>query len=154
MASPRRDLAVASALAVIGTMVLGVAASIATPPVLATSDTYPRQPAIDVLHYVFRLTLTDDDHDTIDGWASIDVRFRESGAPHGMTVSGVRLERVGAFGAIGVSDRASSLRPLRSSTMEAEAATAATAPRGVAASYDHRDDRLLVRLLRPAEQGD
>ncbi len=168
MASPRRDLAVASALAVIGTMVLGVAASVATPPVLATSDTYPRQPAIDVLHYVFRLTLTDD-HDTIDGWASIDVRFRESGAtqvvldlastsasraPHGMTVSGVRLERVGAFGAIGVSDRASSLRPLRSSTMEAEAATAATAPRGVAASYDHRDDRLLVRLLRPAEQGD
>jgi aminopeptidase N len=41
---------------------------------LVMADTYPRQPGIDVLNYVFRLTLSDDT-DEIIGEATIDLRF-------------------------------------------------------------------------------
>lgn len=41
---------------------------------MAVADTYPRQPGIDVLNYVFRLTVTDD-ADEIAGEATIDLRF-------------------------------------------------------------------------------
>jgi aminopeptidase N len=40
----------------------------------AGADTYPRQAGVDVLHYVFRLTLSDDT-DEIAGEATIDLRF-------------------------------------------------------------------------------
>src|ERR1041384_3300046 len=45
---------------------------------LVTADTYPRQPGIDALHYVFRLTLSDDS-DEIVGEATIDLRFVKDG---------------------------------------------------------------------------
>jgi aminopeptidase N len=66
------------------------------------ADTYPRQPGIDVLRYVFRLTLRDDT-DEITGEAAIDVRFTRNGSSaftvdlesprsgKGMTVSAVTL---------------------------------------------------------------
>ena len=38
------------------------------------ADTYPRQPGIDAIHYVFRLTLRDDS-DEISGEATADLRF-------------------------------------------------------------------------------
>lgn len=41
-------------------------------PVFA--DTYPRQPGIDVIHYIFRLTLNDNS-DEIVGETTVDVRF-------------------------------------------------------------------------------
>ncbi len=44
----------------------------------ALADTYPRQPGIDTLHYVFRLSLSDD-NDEIAGEATIDVRFTQDG---------------------------------------------------------------------------
>ena len=44
----------------------------------AFADTYPRQPGIDALHYVFRLSLSDD-NDEIAGEATIDVRFTQDG---------------------------------------------------------------------------
>ncbi len=44
----------------------------------AFADTYPRQPGIDTLHYVFRLSLSDD-NDEIAGEATIDVRFTQDG---------------------------------------------------------------------------
>lgn len=40
----------------------------------ALADTYPRQPGIDAVNYVFRLTLRDDT-DEISGEATIDLRF-------------------------------------------------------------------------------
>src|SRR3954447_26389522 len=43
------------------------------------ADTYPRQPGIDVQHYVFRVTLSDDS-DEIAGEATITVRFVQDGA--------------------------------------------------------------------------
>jgi aminopeptidase N len=48
-----------------------------TPALLAASafaDTYPRQPGVDVQHYIFRLTLSDDT-DEIRGEATITARF-------------------------------------------------------------------------------
>src|SRR5579885_2385654 len=42
------------------------------------ADNYPRQPAIDVQHYVFRLALSDES-DAISGEATIVVRLKESG---------------------------------------------------------------------------
>lgn len=38
------------------------------------ADTYPRQPGIDVLHYTFRVTLSDDT-DEIQGETTVEVRF-------------------------------------------------------------------------------
>jgi len=40
----------------------------------AEADTYPRQAGIDALHYVFRLTLSDDT-DEIVGEATVGLRF-------------------------------------------------------------------------------
>jgi aminopeptidase N len=46
----------------------------------AGADTYPRQPAIDALHYTFRLTLRDET-DEIAGEATIDARFLKDDQP-------------------------------------------------------------------------
>jgi aminopeptidase N len=43
------------------------------------ADTYPRQPGIDVVHYSFALTLSDET-DRIEGEATIDLRFAGGGA--------------------------------------------------------------------------
>ena len=40
----------------------------------AQADTFPRQPGIDALHYVFRLTLGDDSNE-IRGEATVNLRF-------------------------------------------------------------------------------
>ncbi len=45
---------------------------------LPGADTYPRQPGIDVQHYIFRLNLTDES-DQITGVASVAVRFVRAG---------------------------------------------------------------------------
>jgi aminopeptidase N len=42
------------------------------------ADTYPRQTGIDIQHYVFRLTLTDES-DLISGQATVSVRFLRAG---------------------------------------------------------------------------
>ena len=43
----------------------------------AFADTYPRQQAIDAIHYTFQLTLTDAS-DEIDGEATVDVAFLQA----------------------------------------------------------------------------
>jgi len=45
---------------------------------LVFADTYPRQPGVDVQHYVFRVTLSDD-NDEIAGETTVDLRFLEDG---------------------------------------------------------------------------
>ncbi len=45
---------------------------------LAFADSYPRQPAVDVLHYTFRIALSDAS-DEVTGQATVDVRFLEDG---------------------------------------------------------------------------
>jgi aminopeptidase N len=44
----------------------------------ASADTYPRQPDVDAVHYVFRLTLGDE-NDEIAGEADVDMRFTREG---------------------------------------------------------------------------
>ncbi|HWI16270.1 MAG TPA: M1 family metallopeptidase [Vicinamibacterales bacterium] len=70
-------------------------------PAVLAADTYPRQSGIDVLHYVFRLTLTDQSNE-ITGEATVTVKFLQDrvadmsldltslGAGKGMTVQSVR----------------------------------------------------------------
>jgi aminopeptidase N len=70
-----------------------------TPP--AAADTYPRQPGIDAVHYVFRLTLLTDETNVISGDATVSLKFVSDGVKEvvldlaspaegkGMTVSGV-----------------------------------------------------------------
>ena len=42
--------------------------------VSAQADTFPRQPGVDALHYVFRLTLGDDSNE-VRGEATVNLRF-------------------------------------------------------------------------------
>jgi aminopeptidase N len=48
---------------------------------LLHADQYPRQPGIDVQHYVFKVTLSDDT-DEIEGETTISVRFVQEGVRH------------------------------------------------------------------------
>ncbi len=71
---------------------------------LAWGDTYPRQPGIDVQHYVFGITVNDD-NDEIAGETTVVVRFVKDGVTEvaldlasaadgkGMTVAGGDLRR-------------------------------------------------------------
>ncbi len=80
----------------VAAMLAGVATS--SP---ADADTYPRQPGVDVRHYVFRVTLRDD-VDEVEGEATVEVGFDRAGVSElaldlasarggkGMTVAGVR----------------------------------------------------------------
>ncbi|MBM3808745.1 MAG: M1 family metallopeptidase, partial [Acidimicrobiia bacterium] len=82
-------------------MILRIAALLLLVPALLSADTYPRQPGIDVLHYVFRLGLTDTS-DEITGEATVTVKFLRDGVVdlsldltslaggNGMTVQSVR----------------------------------------------------------------
>ena len=45
---------------------------------LAFADNYPRQPGIDAQHYIFRVTLSDD-NDEVAGEATVDLRFVSEG---------------------------------------------------------------------------
>ena len=75
---------------------------VAAIPAYANSDTYPKNPNIDILHYAFDLTLTDNS-DVVVGITTIDVRFLAAGELQlrldlmedregkGMTVDWVRM---------------------------------------------------------------
>ncbi len=83
----------------------------------AAADTYPRQPGVDVIHYVFRLTITDASNE-IAGECTVTLRMAADGVREvfldlesvaqgkGMTVSGV----VGAAGALQDTHTAGRLR--------------------------------------------
>ncbi len=97
--------------------------------VLAWSDTYPRQSAIDVEHYVFRLTLTDES-DEIAGEATVTVRFRQAGAT-ALTL-----------------DLAS---PLKGKGMTV---STVTGPGGTALTYSHESDKLVISITPAPAAGD
>jgi hypothetical protein len=48
------------------------------PAALSRADTYPRQPGVDVVHYAFQLTLSDDT-DVIEGETSVEFRVVRDG---------------------------------------------------------------------------
>ena len=106
----------------------------------AAADTYPRVIGVDVLEYIFRIELTDES-DVIQGLTTVDLRIDRPGVTQialdlvgpsgtdntGMTVSGVWVADVEA------QRLATTARP-------------AEGERGVATSFDHQDDRLLIDL--------
>lgn len=87
-------------------------------------DTYPRQTGADEIHYVFRLTLSDES-DTIVGEATANVRFLRGGEEFS-------LDLASQNGAKGMT------------VVEVNCG-------GVAARYSHRDDRLTITLPAPAK---
>ncbi len=94
---------------------------------VAFADTYPRQAGVDVLHYVFRLTLNDD-NDEIMGEAMIDARFTQTG------VSDIVFDLASAANGKGMT-----VADVRSN--------------GAALSFKHQSDRLTITLAAPSKAG-
>ena len=108
---------------------LAAAVALATPwP--AAADTYPRQPGVDIQHYVFRLTLTDAS-DEIQGDATVDVRFVQSG------VAAFELDLVNAAGR--TDGRGMTVTGVTSD--------------GAPVAFTHAGDRLRLMLAAPPETG-
>jgi len=92
------------------------------------ADTYPRQPGVDALHYVFRLTITDASNE-ISGESTATVRFSAAGLKE------IALDLVKAAG-----DRG----------MTVSTVTCAGKP----APFTHDGDRLRILLPHPSAAGD
>jgi aminopeptidase N len=102
-----------------------------TVPSPALADVYPRQPGVDVEHYVFRLTLSDDT-DEIVGETRVDVRFATDG------VDRVTLDLAGR-------DPGRNGRGM---------GVAAVTEDGAARPFEHVADRLSIALSRPSVAGE
>lgn len=105
---------------------LALAAAIGTPAALA--DDYPRQPAIDVQHYVLRVALNDD-NDEIAGHATVSVRFVKDG------MAEFWLDLASPKGGKGMT--------------VTDVSTGDTSLR-----YTHQLDRLTIKLASPSKAGD
>ncbi len=90
-------------------------------------DTYPKNPNIDVVNYVFELSLTDDSNEII-GEATIDLRFLTNGT------STVRLDLI-----------------RKSSDLEEKGMTvSAVTMAGKSLSFVHQEDALFINLPDPS----
>jgi aminopeptidase N len=96
---------------------------------LALADTYPRNPDIDVEHYLFRLTLTDAS-DEITGEATITVRCTRSG----------------------VTELAVDLVALSPERQKRGMAVDEVSEGGAPLEFVHANDRLIVRFRKPSER--
>ncbi len=101
-----------------------VASFLVATAAVALSDTYPRQPGVDALHYAFHLTLTDE-ADVIEGEGVFDLRFVQDG------VTSVALDLVNVKDGKGMT-------------------VSSVAWGDVPAEFDHRNDRLSVTLSSPS----
>ncbi len=95
------------------------------------ADTYPRQPGVDIVHYSFKLTLRDDT-DAIDGEAAVTFRVVKDG------VASLTLDLVQP-------NEASKDRGMTVS---------AVSERGQAATFEHLNDRLVLRLEPSGRAGE
>ncbi len=110
----------------------------------ASADTYPRVLGVDVLEYIFRVELSDE-NDVIQGLTTIDLRFDRDGildlpldlvGPSGAETPGMKASGVWVAGSLG--------------RRQATAARVAEQDRGVAVSFDHTEDRLTIELPSPS----
>jgi aminopeptidase N len=105
-----------------------LAAGLALCVCLAFADTYQRQPAVDVQHYVFRVTLSDES-DEIAGETTVTVRFLKDGLTQFWL------------------DLAS---PASGKGMTVAAVTSGGGP----VAHTHQADRLRLNLLPPSKDGE
>src|SRR5215831_15175770 len=68
------------AIAALKISILLLAVALTRSPALLTADTYPRQPAVDAEHYVFRLTLLTTESNEIEGEATVRLHIAANGA--------------------------------------------------------------------------
>ncbi len=99
-------------------------------PVSAWGDEYPKNPNIDVLNYVFRITLSDR-ADAIDAEATVEVRYRGDG------VAVLRLDLVKASPSLGG-------RGMTVARVESD---------GQALSFVHEGEELRITLPAPSRRG-
>ncbi len=87
----------------------------------AGADTYPRQPGIDALHYVFRVVVNDGSNEiagettvtlkvVADGVRDIELDLTSAASGKGMTVSAVTQQRAGGPGPLAFTHQADRLR--------------------------------------------
>ncbi len=98
---------------------------------LARADTYPRQAGVDVLNYIFRLTLSDDT-DEIAGEATIDLRFANDQLKE-FTLDLASVQGGKGMSVSAVSSVTGGATPLR---------------------FTHEADRLRITLGAPAKPGE
>jgi aminopeptidase N len=96
-------------------------------PAAAVADTYPRQPDVDAIHYVFRLTLVDSSNE-IAGEATVQLRL----AADNVTEAVLDLASAGARGGMKVSSVTNG---------------------DTRATFSHADDRLRIGLPQGATKG-
>jgi aminopeptidase N len=92
------------------------------------ADTYPRQPGVDAIHYIFRLTITDTNNE-IAGESTATFRFVAAG------VKEVALDLTKAAGGTGMT-------------------VSTVSCGGMPSHYTHDGDRLSIPLTRPSSAGD
>jgi aminopeptidase N len=100
-------------------------------PARLAADTYPRQPGVDAIHYVFRLTITDAS-DEIAGESTATLRVTSAG-----------LKEVAL-------DLASVVKPAGEKGMTVSAVTCGGSP----AKFTHEGDRLRIALTKSPAAGD
>jgi len=66
-------------MAKLKTSILLFAIALTRSPAFVLADTYPRQPAVDAEHYVFRLTLLTTESNAIEGEATVRLHVASSG---------------------------------------------------------------------------
>jgi aminopeptidase N len=95
---------------------------------IAVSDTYPRQPGVDAVHYVFRLSLLTDESDAIRGEATIHLKLVAD------SVREVFLDLTAAKNGNGMT-------------------VSSVTSNGVQAQFTHQDDRLRLPLPAALKRG-
>jgi hypothetical protein len=108
----------------------------------ASADDYPRNPAIDIVHYRFHVTLSDAT-DEVRGIAAVTVRFVTDG------VTEFDLDLDGGGNGTVSQARGGSNQGARSAR-GAGMLVAAVRRDGISLRTTHRDDRLTIELLSPS----
>jgi aminopeptidase N len=95
----------------------------------ARSDTYPRQPGVDVIHYLFKLELMSEGDDEIKGETTVTVKFVAEG------VSELLLDLISSSNGKGMT-------------------VSSVVSGGRAVDFEHRADRLRIALSPSPRRGD
>ncbi len=127
-------------------ILLRLAPAIALFPGASHADTYPRANELDVVEYVFRVTLTDES-DVIAGLASVDLRWLADG------MSAIELDLTSANEGTGMTVTGVWVRSSRGASALAPR-SAGSASRGAPARFVHEANRLRIELPEASSLGE